>query len=237
MKNLCSDGQLFSLVCWVNSVILYQSIKFCKLFATKIMKLVTRQCFIYEDYLPGALSTLSTGLNVHCLVIICKLCWLQCVCTLQGYMWCCVSCCLGFEVISNGTTVQRHTESIKMHVDFWNLCYIKMLPVNADWEEVSCGRPVPRTQDQWGGRWSWLCSRLPDLYSVQTAQCTTHCSPVVSDKYHHSVVSVLLLCCRCQLNKMTPKLNQTCLVNVKERVSYLCLGKVYRWMDLNVMIT
>ena len=66
---------------------------------------------------------------------------------------------------------------------------------------------------------------------------SAHCSPVVSDKYHHSVVSVLLLHCRCQLNKMTPKLNQTCLVNVKERVSYLCLGKVYRWMDLNVMIT
>ena len=119
----------------------------------------------------------------------------------------------------------------------YEIAFHKKLPLHADWEEVSCGRPVPRTQDQWGGRWSWLCSRLPDLYSVQTAQCTTHCSPVVSDNYHHSVVSVLLLCCRCQLNKMTPKLNQTCLVNVKERVSYLCLGKVYRWMDLNVMIT
>ena len=109
----------------------------------------------------------------------------------------------------------------------------KRLPFHADWEEVSCGRPVPRTQDQWG-RWSWLCSRLPDLYSVQTAQCTTHCSPVVSDKYHHSVVSVLLLCCRCQLNKMTPKLNQTCLVNVRERVSYLCLVKFtdgWTWMS------
>ena len=109
----------------------------------------------------------------------------------------------------------------------------KRLPLHADWEEVSCGRPVPRTQDQWG-RWSWLCSRLPDLYSVQTAQCTTHYSPVVSDKYHHSVVSVLLLCCRCQLNKMTPKLNQTCLVNVRERVSYLCLVKFtdgWTWMS------
>ena len=74
------------------------------------------------------------------------------------------------------------------------------------------------------------------VYRLHSAQHTAHQLSVIN-KYHHSVVSVLLLCCRCQLNKMTPKLNQTCLVNVKERVSYLCLGKVYRWMDLNVMIT